>query len=120
MATLVIECDQCPGGFTVNNIHTCAREGCPHRKPKHDPVNYPAHYRVGDVYETIRVIEAWRLAFNLGNCIKYISRAGHKDRDANIQDLEKARWYLTREIDNLRKATKSDDMGHSQGQKSGV
>ncbi|MCA9749268.1 MAG: DUF3310 domain-containing protein, partial [Romboutsia sp.] len=47
-------------------------------------------------YETIKVIEAWGLGFNLGNVVKYISRAGKKD--FLIQDLEKAKWYLEREI----------------------
>lgn len=63
-----------------------------------DPVNSPTHYRVGDTYETIKVIEAWELNYNLGNCVKYISRAGKKgDR---LTDLKKAQWYLNREIDN--------------------
>ena len=63
-----------------------------------DEVNAPAHYRAGDTYETIRVIEAWELNYNLGNCIKYISRAGKKG--SYITDLQKARWYLDREISN--------------------
>lgn len=64
-----------------------------------DPIN-PEHYRPGDTYETIKVIEAWKLGFNLGNAIKYISRAGKKDN--YVQDLEKAKWYLEREINNAR------------------
>ena len=68
----------------------------------HDPVNAPSHYRAGDIYETIRVIEAWNLNYNLGNAVKYISRYGSKG-DA-IENLEKARWYLNREIDSLRTA----------------
>jgi Protein of unknwon function (DUF3310) len=66
-----------------------------------DAVNHPAHYGGdGNQYETIKVIEAWSLGFNLGNSVKYISRAGEKD-DV-VQDLEKARWYLDREIANLK------------------
>jgi hypothetical protein len=66
-----------------------------------DAVNHPAHYGGDDnPYETIKVIEAWGLGFNLGNTVKYISRAGKKD-DV-VQDLEKARWYLDREISNLK------------------
>jgi hypothetical protein len=66
-----------------------------------DAVNHPAHYGGDDnPYETIKVIEAWGLGFNLGNTVKYISRAGKKD-DV-VQDLEKARWYLDREIANLK------------------
>lgn len=47
-------------------------------------------------YEAIKVIEAWKLGFNLGNTVKYIRRADYKD--IAIVDLEKARWYLDREI----------------------
>lgn len=60
-----------------------------------DMVNQPPHYRAGDTYETIRVIEAWNLGFNLGNAVKYISRWQSK---GGVEDLKKARWYLDREI----------------------
>ncbi|TXH52591.1 MAG: DUF3310 domain-containing protein [Desulfurellales bacterium] len=60
-----------------------------------DMVNQPPHYRAGDTYETIRVIEAWNLGFNLGNAVKYISRWQMK---GGVEDLKKARWYLDREI----------------------
>lgn len=67
-----------------------------------DAVNHPAHYGGADnPYEAIKVIEAWNLGFNLGNTVKYISRAGKKD--ALPQELKKARWYLDREISNLEK-----------------
>lgn len=60
-------------------------------------IDHPKHYGGRDnPYETIKVIEAWGLGFNLGNVVKYISRAGKKD--FLIQDLEKAKWYLEREI----------------------
>ena len=72
-----------------------------------DMVNHPPHYRAGDTYETIKVIEAWELNYNLGCCIKYISRCGKKND--HIQDLEKARWYLTREIETLKKTKVADD-----------
>ena len=61
-------------------------------------VNHPSHYNMGK-YEAIDVIEDWGLGFNLGNTIKYISRAGHKD--SIVQDLKKAMWYLDREIQRL-------------------
>ena len=61
-------------------------------------INHPSHYNIGK-YEAIDVIEDWELGFNLGNTIKYISRAGHKDDI--VQDLKKARWYLDREIQRL-------------------
>jgi hypothetical protein len=60
-----------------------------------DLVNSPPHYRVGGI-ETIDFIEAKNLNYNLGNAVKYITRADHKDN--RVQDLEKARWYIEREI----------------------
>lgn len=67
-----------------------------------EAVNHPSHYGgVDNPYEAIKVIEAWKLGFNLGNTVKYISRAGKKD--ALLQELKKARWYLDREISNLEK-----------------
>ena len=62
---------------------------------KSDPVNHPAHYKTGGI-ETIDFIEAKKLSYNLGNVVKYITRAKHKGE--YMQDLEKAQWYLSREI----------------------
>jgi len=62
---------------------------------KEDMVNHPPHYTVGGI-ETIDFIEAKGLSYHLGQVIKYVSRAGKKG-DA-LQDLQKARWYLNREI----------------------
>lgn len=62
-----------------------------------DIINNPKHYTQGGI-ETIDFIEAKALGFNLGNVVKYISRADHKDK--RLDDLEKARWYLDREIQN--------------------
>ena len=64
-------------------------------EPKPDPVNHPAHYKTGGI-ETIDFIEAKGLNYNLGNVVKYITRADHKGN--RKQDLEKAAWYLAREI----------------------
>jgi hypothetical protein len=61
-----------------------------------DMVNNPAHYKVGGI-ETIDFIEAKGLSYNLGNVVKYVTRAGYKGN--RKEDLEKARWYLTREIE---------------------
>ncbi len=67
-----------------------------------EKVDHPKHYGgKHNPYEAIKVIEAWGLGFCLGNTIKYISRAGKKD--STIQDLEKAKWYLEREIKNLKR-----------------
>jgi hypothetical protein len=68
-----------------------------------EQVNHPNHYGGDTPYEAIKVIEAWDLNFCLGNTVKYISRAGKKEKDKTIQDLEKAKWYLEREISNLKK-----------------
>ena len=51
-------------------------------------------------YEAIKVIEAWELNFNLGNVLKYVSRAGKKNNETKHEDLTKAIWYLNRELEN--------------------
>lgn len=68
-------------------------------------VNHPDHYQFGEnnIYEAIKVIEAWGLDFHLGNTVKYISRAGKKGTDKELQDLKKALWYLERKIQNLER-----------------
>ena len=71
--------------------------------PKPDNVNHPAHYKVGGI-ETIDFIEAKGLGYNLGNVVKYITRADHKGN--TMEDLLKARWYLNREIAKHTKDTK--------------
>ena len=63
-----------------------------------DLVNHPDHYKVGGI-ETIDFIEAKRLNYNMGNAVKYISRAEHKGNKR--QDLEKAIWYINRELGKL-------------------
>ena len=69
---------------------------------KKEMVNHPQHYGGNDnPYEAIKVIEDWDLDFHLGNTVKYISRAGKKDSDKELQDLKKALWYLERKINNI-------------------
>ena len=69
-----------------------------------EQVNHPNHYFGEDnPYEVIKVIEAWDLNFHLGNTVKYVARAGKKNKDEELQDLKKALWYLEREISNLEK-----------------
>jgi hypothetical protein len=73
---------------------------------KSEAIDHPAHYGGADnPYEAIKVIEAWNLGFCLGNVVKYISRAGKKNSDSELQDLKKARWYLDREIARREGAT---------------
>jgi hypothetical protein len=66
---------------------------------KPDLVNSPPHYISKGGIESIDVIESFELGFNLGNAIKYILRCENKGNKK--QDLEKARWYLNRELDKF-------------------
>jgi hypothetical protein len=73
-------------------------------KPKADMVNHPPHYTVGGI-ETIDYIKAKLtpeefIGYLKGNVIKYTSRAGKKDDI--VQDLEKAQWYMNRQIKALK------------------
>lgn len=65
-----------------------------------DLVNHPPHYNSHPSGVECITVTEW-MNFNLGNAVKYIWRAGEKSADP-IQDLEKARWYLEREISRLR------------------
>ena len=69
-----------------------------------EQVNHPSHYNQG--IEPIEVIESWELNFSLGNAIKYILRSPYKGKQ--IEDLEKARWYIDREIERLKKERDRD------------
>lgn len=81
-----------------------AQETEPAQKP--EAVAHPAHYGgKQNPYEAIKVIEAWELDFCLGNTVKYISRAGKKNAEKEIEDLKKAAWYLARRIEQLEKET---------------
>jgi hypothetical protein len=66
-----------------------------------DVVNHPAHYKVGGI-EVIDFIESKGFSYNLGNVVKYVSRADHKGN--RLEDLKKAQWYLNREVSNLEKS----------------
>lgn len=65
-----------------------------------DQVNKPSHYTQGKI-EVIEFIEDQKLDYHLGNVVKYISRARYKGKE--LQDLEKALWYLTRYIELKKK-----------------
>lgn len=66
-----------------------------------DIVNNPPHYTVGGI-SVFQFIEAKGLNYGRGNVIKYVTRAGVKDSATELQDLEKAAWYLAAEIDRLK------------------
>lgn len=88
--------------------HYCEGCGHPHFPGMHDPrpvdrpdmVNHPPHYG-GDPsgVECIDVVE--HRSFNVGNAMKYLWRAGKKG-DV-IEDLQKAAWYVNREIERLKR-----------------
>ena len=65
-----------------------------------DNVNHPSHYTDGKI-EVIDFIEQKNLNFHRGNAVKYIARAGKKDPAKEVEDLQKAVWYLNREITRL-------------------
>lgn len=66
-----------------------------------EAVDHPKHYK-SSKFEVIDIIEEFELGFSLGNAIKYVLRAGKKDPKKHTEDLEKAVWYLNREISNLK------------------
>jgi len=75
-----------------------------------DDVNHPSHYtQHPSGVECITVTE--HMTFNLGNAVKYIWRAGLKSPDA-IRDLEKARWYINRELGRLARGEENSPKEH--------
>lgn len=75
--------------------------------PEADAVNHPAHYtdgkyRCAQCGHHIECIEVTRhLNFNRGNAVKYIWRAGAKNPAKELEDLQKAHWYISDEIGRL-------------------
>lgn len=74
-----------------------------------DKVNHPSHYKSANrKFEVIDIIEFFSLNFHRGNVLKYLLRAGRKKEDGyadlekEIEDLEKAVWYLNREIARIK------------------
>ena len=100
-------CDGCEGGA----LKICSTEECVELvrmwlekkckdNPPADSVNHPSHYTSGKI-EVIDFIEDKELGFHLGTAVKYISRAGRKNPDKIVEDLQKAVWYINREIGRL-------------------
>lgn len=75
-------------------------------KDEPDIIARPAHYIDGRKYEPRKVIRDWDLNFNLGNAVKYISRAGRKG--SALEDLRKAKQYLEFEIEELEHEIQSN------------
>ena len=67
---------------------------------KNSAVEHPNHYMKSSGHEVIDVINAWKLDYNLGNAVKYIARAGRKNPETLIEDLEKAIFYIKWHINN--------------------
>lgn len=70
-----------------------------------DMVNHPKHYTSGKI-EVADFIADQKLNFDRGNAVKYIVRAGKKDEHKEIEDLEKAKWYIDHEIKMLKEGEK--------------
>ena len=67
----------------------------------HDPVNHPSHYTSHPSgVECIEITE--HMTFNAGNAVKYLWRNGLKDQAPALQELEKAKWYVEREIERIK------------------
>lgn len=72
-----------------------------------DMVNHPSHYTDGNI-EVIDFIEDKRLNYHRGNALKYLCRAGKKDPVKEVEDLQKAIWYINREIQRLEAQKQRD------------
>ena len=77
---------------------------------QHDAVNNPKHYNTGSI-ECIEAIkesmssEAFK-GYLKGNCLKYLWRMDYKNKDKPVQDIEKAKWYLNKLIEEVTAAQK--------------
>lgn len=89
-----IDGQSCSTRLSIDNIQI-ALDYLKEHNPSNDNVNSPTHYNKGNI-EVIEVIDDWKLNFNLGNAIKYIARCEYKENKK--QDLEKAKWYIEREL----------------------
>jgi hypothetical protein len=88
----------------VEQVNNMPGHRNPPPPPEKEHVNHPQHYGGQDnPYEAIKVIDAWDLGFSLGNTVKYISRAGKKGKDKELEDLRKSLWYLQHHIETLEK-----------------
>ena len=98
---LATECDDYSAkDFSDTTVQKIHKELFPEQY-QNDPVNHPAHYTNGKI-EVADFIADQRLNFDRGNAVKYLCRAGMKDPACEIQDLEKASWYIKHEIKTLK------------------
>lgn len=88
-------CTNCKAGFMCSCINDNSKSK--------ENVKHPDHYLKSSGHEVIDVIKAWELNFSLGNALKYIARAGRKNPDKEIEDLEKAKFYIEMQIESIKK-----------------
>lgn len=101
METCVLCGEPIPEGRQV--CSNC-EEWDPLNPKKRDPIK-PDYYNDTKI-APIDVIEDWDLDFCLGSALKYIKRAGKKDNNPSVQDLNKVIWYVKRRIQELEEASK--------------
>lgn len=101
-----MDCRGCPNVCPDRDTERAI--GCEYRTKMHshketpdDIIKNPSHYTYGNI-ECIDYIIDKELDFCLGNVVKYVTRAGHKDGNSKRQDLLKARQYLDFELEKVR------------------
>jgi uncharacterized protein YwgA len=106
-------CEFCKTDFedVEKNVWCCEKavNYGPYAPAMQDLVSHLLHYNSGRI-EVIEAIEDWKLNYHRGNSIKYIARAGKKHPDKEIEDLEKAKWYLNRDIERLKAGKENREM----------
>ena len=102
-AALQIIAESIPTTLRAGPMITNLLDATMHLVEEPSNVDHPNHYRASSGVEAIEAIEAWALNFNLGNVVKYVCRAGLKAGTPK-EDLEKALWYLQRELANISDA----------------
>jgi Protein of unknwon function (DUF3310) len=102
--TTVVDFGDMVGKFPVPTFNLGMVPPEPSPEP-HDNVNRPSHYTTHPSgVECIDIVE--HMTFNVGNAIKYLWRAGRKDSAPLVEDLRKAAWYVTREIERVERGKK--------------
>lgn len=96
--------DPCKKQSSINLINKDVMEN-PKRHIEDGSVNHPEHYTKGGI-EVHDFISAWRMNFDAGNVIKYVTRAPYKNN--KLEDLKKARWYLNKLIEEAEKENKHE------------
>lgn len=91
-------------GNTSNPTEITVTTGRTPADGENPSVDHPAHYNQHPSGVECIDIVRW-MGFNLGNVVKYLWRDGLKDAEVELQDLEKAAWYLTNEIERRKSGT---------------